>query len=284
MLFKKTQIGNITNSIMIVDHHYFIKYSDARQIIYRKADNEALLIDFLNQNNVNWFLKTIKTINREDLYCIVTYFKPNAINGGCLPLTDRLLFTMHQIINQLHNLNLNLTKFDWKWEILNLQNYSNQFFFNTLAMNRVQDFVFSFFNTYEVKKWVVSHNDLFTNNILFDDDQWYLIDYEFCSLNDHLYDIASFIAETIYFKTETQPQLRTWWTNKWCALFNLNKHEIMIVNYWITYLYIFFINVANYRYNLDQYNSLFLTLITKLQNNLQLHLVCFDKWIEFINS
>ena len=46
-------------------------------------------------------------------------------------------------------------------------------------------------------KFVLCHNDLVINNLLFKKKRLILNDYEFACLNDYLFDVASFISETL---------------------------------------------------------------------------------------
>ena len=45
--------------------------------------------------------------------------------------------------------------------------------------------------------FVLCHNDLVINNLLFKKKSLILNDYEFACLNDYLFDVASFISETL---------------------------------------------------------------------------------------
>jgi thiamine kinase-like enzyme len=60
------------------------------------------------------------------------------------------------------------------------------------------EFVASVISKYEKEPLVFSHNDLLANNVLIrkDNGKFVFIDYEYCSFNFPIYDIANYFEES----------------------------------------------------------------------------------------
>jgi thiamine kinase-like enzyme len=105
-------------------------------------------------------------------------------------------------------------------------------------------YINDFFSKYKIKQWVLSHNDLHLGNFVLFNHNWFLIDFEYVSLNDVWFDVASFISESIF----NQPKLIT----RWLKIFKATENEQNIINYWIFYQNILFAAWSNYLFEVTQ--------------------------------
>lgn len=96
-------------------------------------------------------------------------------------------------------------------------------------------------NIINSSKQVISHNDLWSGNILIDEEKAYLIDFEFGSINSYYFDLASLIEENALDKES----LTFFLSN-----FNLEEKEIRDI-----YSLIPFLDILWYYWALSRYNE-----------------------------
>lgn len=96
-------------------------------------------------------------------------------------------------------------------------------------------------NIINSSKQVVSHNDLWSGNILIDEERAYLIDFEFASINSYYFDLASLIEENSLDKESLSFFLSN---------FNLEEKEIRDI-----YTLIPFLDILWYYWAISRYNE-----------------------------
>ncbi len=136
--------------------------------------------------------KIIKDNNKQANIEVVLDIIDNAITLSDHRLDFDAIESVWDLVSLLHQLP---TENVQKWQYQKLYN-----FFKTNIKTKIFDLEKYEKYVYQLaapKKWVLSHNDLIKDNILIDqDNKYYLIDYDFATLNDPLFDVASFISES----------------------------------------------------------------------------------------
>lgn len=202
---------------------------------------------FLDHNNENKILKYVKDLNvpiekiftKDGKHYYISHYIDNSHTLDKNNITNKQIILISNIIKKLHLIKItdkNIKKWNWfqQWQL-----------FKSLVKNPLfnlkteEKLVLEFFNKYTPEKQVLSHNDLVPGNFLFTKNKLYLIDYEYCMINDYLFDISSFINESLIKKDDIE---------LWIKQFNLLNNEKNIIFWWWQYQNIIWFYWANYLY------------------------------------
>lgn len=220
-----TKEQGLTNDLFILNEIFFVK----RSKLLTKA-----FLDWKNQLNVIALIKSqpftlpiLETqISEEKLWILMPYYK-NLTTLSNYKINQEILQKLAKLVNQVHVIEINPENKIKIWnpiEQLNL--YYNLVQTNNTTIITIKKELETWLTSYKPKKIVLSHNDLVVDNFVCLKDKWYLIDWDFATLNDWLFDIASFASETL-----KNPQDISYWYQ----LFQLSQNELKIINYWIKY-------------------------------------------------
>lgn len=195
-------------------------------------------IDFSNYYYVLLFLRSkkfpntlpIKEINHDKkyFYLKMNYYSSLIKIRSEKEINQEVLFCFSELIINLHTFSYEqerkIIKWDYKQQLLTywnlLQKKDQKGFLNYYNL------VEHYFSNYKVKKLVLSHNDLVLNNFVKFNNKWFLIDFEFSTWNDHLFDIASFASENL----SKERNIKNWF-----SCFKLTKLEKKKLHYLMFY-------------------------------------------------
>ncbi|WHQ37569.1 phosphotransferase [Spiroplasma sp. SV19] len=253
----KLNLGITNQNYQTVDN-LFIRYSNPFTNLFIDHQNEILVLEKIK--NTKLTLPIIEYGYDNDHFFLVTPYYPTLQPISTIKLTKQVLKTIAKTIQQLWQIKISPND---QIKIFQPQQFLETF--KTAVKNPLVDL-----QRYEANldyaqlqttDLVLCHNDLNGGNLVFLEQQLYLIDFEYAMQNDKLFDIASFASETLTTKTEQA---------YWFSLFNLTSTQQQKVNAWMYYQNIAWIAWANYMYEQTN-NDIFLAIIKlkflNLQNN-----------------
>ncbi|AXK51247.1 phosphotransferase [Spiroplasma alleghenense] len=165
--------------------------------------------DFLDRKNEFQVLKEISNLENSVLIKPVKFgFKSNLFTSSYEYFDDsetlesreinpEIILEIAKAIKKMHEIKLKnskVKKFNFK-KILN--------FFEENTKNLIFDLIpfkekiYKIINENQITEFTFCHNDLVPGNFLFTNSGLKIIDYDFASLNDPLFDLASFVSETL---------------------------------------------------------------------------------------
>lgn len=211
---KKLNIGS-QNKTYVVSDEYIVKVFNSDMI----SNNDDLLIretkekvcDYFNQNGINSLVafKTNGTFIQkynDSYFCVYPYVNYKILSNK--DLTEERIINLSKQVRKMHNINWNIILPENQDKIIsfNIDNYlktlssknkdnkiyefilNNKLFINDLIKN----INYSIVNLKSNK--VITHNDLKNENILWDNDIPYFLDYDacsysnkYCALNEYAY-------------------------------------------------------------------------------------------------
>ncbi|WP_339034830.1 phosphotransferase family protein [Spiroplasma endosymbiont of Cantharis rufa] len=164
---------------------------------------------YLDKKNEYNFLQQLKKTEQDVLLTpLKFYWKDNKLFSEYKFLSNyqtlKDITITKEIINNVTNLIIKLHKLNSKEFKINKFNYHEflKIFKNNID-NPLTDFepyfkeINNYIDKFDKLKLVLSHNDLVPGNILINKNEMILIDYDYISLNNKFFDIASFISETL---------------------------------------------------------------------------------------
>lgn len=202
---------------------------------------------FLDHNNEKKILKYVQDLNvpiekifiKQKRHYYITKYIDHSYTLDKDNITNEQIMLISNIIKKLHLIKINdknIKKWDWfqQWQLFKSLVKKPNF-----ILEEEEKLVAGFFNKYIPERQVLSHNDLVPGNFLFAKNKLYLIDYEYCMINDYLFDISSFINESLTKKDDIK---------LWLKQFNLSKNKKIIIFWWWQYQNIIWFYWANYLY------------------------------------
>lgn len=222
--FKEYQDHGLTNDLFILNDQFFVKRSRTITKNFLNWENQLNVISLIKSQPFTLPILDAQ-ISEEKLWILMPYYQnlstlsQNLINQELLQQLAKLVQQLHDVITENNQI--------VKWNpIEQLNKYCNLFATTDEKVLTIKNDLTLWFKTYQPKTIVLSHNDLVLNNFVCHENKWYLIDWDFATLNDHLFDVASFASETL----KNQLDISYWY-----QLFNLSEDDLKIVNYWIKY-------------------------------------------------
>lgn len=257
-LTKKIAVG-LTN-----DNYYYKDY------IIRKS--KLICHPFLNHKTEQLVLNFVANLNvpviayfqeGEHFIYVTKHIKPST-DLQAVSLTPVIIKKVAQVLKTLHKTNLEPTAkipiWDWNKQLHRFKNLVPKPVFNLTNFATV---ISNFLKTYQPTKITLCHNDLVPGNILLAGDRTYLIDYEYAMQNDPLFDIASFISETLYADSKLSVLF--------LKQFKLKASDLIAIHWWIHYQNLIWCYWANYLWSatgLDSYFKIMTEKYRKLQENI----------------
>ncbi|MDQ7982830.1 MAG: phosphotransferase [Spiroplasma sp.] len=255
--FAVSKTQGLTNDLLILNDKYFVK---------RSKDISKKFLDWNNQINVINLVQNKKftlpileaMIDDNKLWILMPYYE-NLISLANKTIDQATLKALAKLVQELHQVKITNPKIKIWDPIKQLKLYCN-LIQPEQNLEKIKNQLINWLKTYQPKKIVLAHNDLVIDNFVYLNQKWYLIDWDFATLNDCLFDIASFASETL---------TKVGDINYWYQLFNLSEAEITIINKWIKYQNLIWYCWAQYLY--QETNNKIYQMIgkTKLANLFQ---------------
>ena len=176
--------NGISNFNFLLNNRYVIKYKDARLDLQNSPNNEVNMSSALNK------LGKTPLHNFYQNFVVIDYLENSQfLNKNNYELH---LNSLVNLIQTVHNLpSDNFQVFD-PFQRLNFYKSQTGKGFELIGEEQTLNEAAKYY--LEAKK-VPCHNDLVNGNILIKDDKLYLIDFEYCGLNDPDFDVVSFLSE-----------------------------------------------------------------------------------------
>ncbi|AKX34007.1 putative choline kinase [Spiroplasma litorale] len=242
---KNTYIG-LTNKIKVkndlIIKNYKIKKND-----YLDKKNEFEVLNVLKSIDQNVIIKAEKMVLKKTK--LISYFKilEGYLNLSNVEIEDFHVRKVTELINSFHKIKderiNSLKQFNYKSTLDYFYKKIKKPFFN---LDKYYKNIVLKIDTVKGLKKVLSHNDLVPGNIMFKDDDFILIDYDFITLNDKFFDYASFITETLNDNEENIKIFINQLIKKRMIL--LDKSELDKLNFVIKYQDLLWTLWANYMY------------------------------------
>ncbi|MBE4703974.1 phosphotransferase [Spiroplasma platyhelix] len=223
--FQNLKDHELTNDLFILNDTFFVKRSKEITKAFLNLTNQLNVIQILR--NQPFSLPILEAQITEDKLWVLMPYYHNLTTLSDQQITKEILQELSQLVQQLHEVEIKATDNIIKWEpIKQLNLYCNLIETNNTAINDIRTDLETWVKSYQPKKIVLCHNDLVPNNFVYHENKWYLIDWDFTTLNDPLFDVASFASETLKAKADVE---------YWYSLFNLSETELVNVQTWVKY-------------------------------------------------
>lgn len=237
------KFSGFTNKIKLKNNIIF-KKSVKFHNTYLDKKNEYNFLLQLSDLNQDCLLKPLEfEFNNGVLKSKYTFLK-DFKNLNELTINEKVVDSVIENIKKLHNLKIdksNLKNFEYI-------NFLNIFQKNTKNKLEVYDEYIKLLKNYELTfnslEQVLSHNDLVPGNILLNAKKVVFIDYDFVSLNNKFFDLASFITETL----NENESLIKYFINKCIDEKIISVQEMPILNKVIKYQDVLWTLWANFMY------------------------------------
>lgn len=237
--FKSIENKGLSNDLFILNELFFVKCSKSVTDLFLNKENQISVIDLIR--NKNFTLPILETkIEEEKLWVLMPYYQ-ELTTLEKYEINDEILQQLSNLVKKLHTIEITNSKVI-KWDPLVQLDLYCSLIDDKKSIKVFKNELESFFNMYQPQRIVLCHNDLIANNFVLK-DSWYLIDWDFACLNDYLFDVASFVSETLQEKENQQL------INSWYQLFKLTEKELIVIDYWIKYQNLIWYCWATYLYN-----------------------------------
>jgi len=236
-MLKPLITSGLTNELYLLNNQYFLKKSKAIDQPFLNFSNQVAVIKLIQWKKFT--LPIIETkIEKGQLLTLMPYYH-DLITLTEQPIYEELLMQLANLVKQLHQFSIddNLNIITWN-PIKQLNLYCSLIDIPT-SLVKIKNDLSTWLNHYQPQTLVLCHNDLTLNNFVKNHHHWYLIDWDFATWNDPLFDIASFASESL----TNENDLETWF-----KCFTLNQAEIAIVKQWMLYQDFIWYHWAQYLY------------------------------------
>lgn len=161
-------------------------------------ENGDTTISFKNEKTVYDSIEKLNISEKVVNYDVLSGIKITKFCHGTRQyantLTDEQIFYVARKLKKLHNCKIQVPFFYMMFNKINIykQNISEDLLINKNYESKIIKEVTKIFAK---SPFVLCHNDLVKNNLLFKYDDVFLIDWEYASMNNLYFDLASFISE-----------------------------------------------------------------------------------------
>ncbi|AUM62587.1 phosphotransferase family protein [Spiroplasma monobiae] len=185
-----------TNKIHLINN-IIIKESDSFHDFYLDKRNEFVFLEELSHMNQDYLLKPLEfNLNNNKLISKYKYLSEFKTLSEII-IDEKIINLVIDNISEMHKININNSKiksFKYFDFLINIKSQlENDLNFLDDYIKEVKD-IDGDFNGLDL---VLSHNDLVPGNILVKENKVIFIDYDYVTLNNNLFDLASFITETL---------------------------------------------------------------------------------------
>ena len=256
---KKIEYG-ITNDSYLLKTNEVLRISSYKKNKMIDRNNESKILEIM-KNKKNLTVDIVEFgFNKSKNFILKTKYLPFSYNLIQQKLTKNKIKKIFDVLTKFQNIdvkNKGIKTFNHKIFINNFKKFIKTPLINLVTyeieINKI-------FKKYKPKKLCLSHNDMVPGNFLFDDEnnKVYIIDFEYSSINDSLYDVASFISETIV--SEENKKTRLELENYWISLFKLTDEEKETVKKWVFFQNVAYSFWANAMYDLTK-EKIFLKIL-----------------------
>lgn len=216
----KTDLG-LTNDNYILDNKFLLRKSSPQTIFFIQRANEIAILELIKDKKINVPI-VHHFFDKDSNFIYISRFFTGAKNFAQLPQNETNLKQVANLIKKLHQVdyqNSSIKRLDMKQNLINhikLSGYAN----DDAELNNLIKKIKMFLKEFDWNgETVLSHNDPLKENFLIDSqNNWYLIDYEYCSLNTPYYDVAVFASASGLVK-----ERKLW--KFWLKLFNLEGKQ-----------------------------------------------------------
>lgn len=209
---------------LFIKGNKFLKVSLPRVEKFLNFENYKIVLDNIKKKLNSLTLLQIKDffIKNKKFYLYTNYL-PNLKNANMINYQNYFAI-FSNLIKKLHKIKLKGKIEKWDWE-KKLDLYRNLIKNPTKKSEIFYFFIKKLFKGSKVTNWKFCHNDLLLNNFVLYKEKWYLIDFEYATLNEDLFDIASFASENLNKNSY----------DKWFQQFVLTSREKIKLKMWLNY-------------------------------------------------
>lgn len=220
--FLKLNNLGLSNDLYLYKNKYFIKKSRDVNKAFLDFNNQKKIVKYIK--NEPYTLPIISIKGKKTLTTKMLYYKEvnNFIEEK---KSEKTIIEISKLISYVHKTKINKKIKIWN-PIDEFNLYKNLIDHHNNSLAAIETELKKWLENYKPKKLVLCHNDLNSNNIIKFEEKWYIIDWDFACLNDSLFDIASFISESLIYKNNI---------NCFIKQFNLTNDDIANVKKWIIY-------------------------------------------------
>lgn len=233
--FQPSKAQGLTNDLLILNNKYFVKRSKPITKAFLNWKNQINVINEIK--NAKFTLPILETTIADDKLWILMPYYQNLSALAKQTINQETLKILAKLVQQLHQIKIkNNIK---QWDAIKQLNLYCNLIKSKDNFQTIKNELIQWLKTYQPQQIVLAHNDLIIDNFVYQDKKWYLIDWDFATLNDRLFDIASFVSETL---TKSED------INYWYQLFKISESELEIINNWIKYQNLIWYHWAEYLY------------------------------------
>lgn len=251
--FQKSKVQGLTNDLLILNNKYFVKRSKDITKVFLDWDNQINVINIIKDNKFTLPILEA-TISENKLWILMPYYQ-NLTTLASKEINQETLKQLAKLVQELHQVKIK-SKIK-KWDAIKQLNLYCNLVKTKENFQTIKTELINWLKTYQPKQLVLSHNDLVIDNFVYQNNKWYLIDWDFATINDYLFDIASFASETLIKQEDI---------NYWYQLFKITESELNIINHWIKYQNLIWYHWAEYLYQKTNNQTYKLIAENKLTN------------------
>ncbi len=190
---EKQQSWGLSSELFLLNQKYVLRQARLDHP-FTDYQQEIILLTHLKTTTISPKIYALWT-DETAFYVVTKYIKTLETE----PLNARRLKRLSQLIFRFQKIKVpTMKKFAFKRNLeLHLQQAKQ-----TLSgqIKEIYMVLEQFLTTWQPGKWVLAHNDLVLENVLFAPTRTYLIDFEYASYNTPFYDLACVIAENELWK------------------------------------------------------------------------------------
>lgn len=233
--WKRLSGLGLSNDLFILNEEYFVKKSKTICHKFLNLPNQLKVIKLVQYKGYTLPIVEAK-ISDGHLWVLMPYYQ-NIFTYSQFRHYPELLLQIAQLVKLLHA--TPVTKDIATWNGLEKLELFCSLVKVPKNIKKLKTELTNWLKTYQPKDIVLCHNDLIGDNFIISNNNWYIVDWDFTCLNDRLFDIASFVSETLTREDDIK---------HWYELFNVSKKELEIINQWIKYQNLIWYHWAWYLY------------------------------------
>ncbi|AHI53960.1 putative choline kinase [Spiroplasma sabaudiense Ar-1343] len=216
----------LTNSTYL-ENNLFVKKSNFIVDNFLDRKNEYQVLKEIKANPQNFLLTPVEFGIKNGLFVSKFDYFQEAQTFEQLPINDEAISKVVDALQKLHQLpadNPKIKTFNFKKMMSFFEKNTHEVIYDVTEFRPTIDI---FLETNLIEKCVLTHNDLVPGNFLFIDEELKIIDYDYMCYNDPLFDLASFISETL--------KQNPIWTRQFLKPFNLSVIDFKKLTNYIFY-------------------------------------------------